>query len=103
MVENNVLNYIVNRSTWFIRQWVEHNVVNHNVNQINAKELWTELESLYASNIGNNKLIFLKQIMHSTYKENNSISNHLKLFLTIFLINISIWVLTSMTKFLLCD
>ena len=61
----------------FIRQWVEDNVLNHIVNETIAKELWTKLETLYASNTGNNKLFLLKQVMHLTYNENSSISDHL--------------------------
>jgi hypothetical protein len=61
----------------FIRQWVEDNVLNHIASEINVKELWTKLETLYVSNTRNNKLFLLKQVMHLTYKKNNSISDHL--------------------------
>jgi hypothetical protein len=61
----------------FIKQWVEDNVPNHIVSEINDKESQTKLQTLYTSNIINNKLFFIKQVMQSTYKENNSISNHL--------------------------
>ena len=55
----------------FIRQWVGDNVLNHIVNETNAKTLWNKFETLYASRTGNNKLFLLKQAMHLTYKENN--------------------------------
>ena len=35
------------------------------------------METLYASRIGNKKSFLLKQVMHLTYKENNSIFYHL--------------------------
>ena len=38
------------------------------------------MESLYASRTGNNKLFLLKQVMHLTYKDNNSIFYHLNKF-----------------------
>ena len=64
----------------FIRQWVGDNVLNHVVNETNAKTLWNNLETLYASSTGNNKLFLLKQAMHLTYKENNSVFYHLNEF-----------------------
>ena len=33
----------------FIRQWVGDNVLNHVVNETNAKTLWNKLETVYAS------------------------------------------------------
>ena len=64
----------------FIRQWVGDNVLNHVVNETNAKTLWNKLETLYASRTGNNKLFLLKQAMHLTYKENKSVLDHLNEF-----------------------
>ncbi|KAH0663923.1 hypothetical protein KY284_028854 [Solanum tuberosum] len=48
----------------YIRQWVENNVRNHFVNETHARSLWDKLETLYASNTGNNKLFLLKQLMN---------------------------------------
>ena len=64
----------------FIRQWVGDNVLNHIVNETNAKALWNKLEMLYASKTGNNKLFLLKQAMHLVYKEGSSILDHLNEF-----------------------
>ena len=64
----------------FIRQWIGYTVLNHVVHETNAKTLWNKLETLYASKTGNNKLFLLKQAIHLTYKENNSVFYHLNEF-----------------------
>ena len=60
----------------FIHQWVGDNVLNHVVNETNAKTLRGKLETLYASRTSNNKLFLLKQVIHLTCKDNNSIFDH---------------------------
>jgi LTR polyprotein gag-polypeptide-like protein len=61
----------------FIRQWVDDNVLNHINEEVNARTLWQNLESLYASKSGNNKLFLIKQLMNLKYNENKALSDHL--------------------------
>ena len=65
----------------FIRQWVGEKVLNHIVNETDAKVLWNKLETLYASKKTlNNKLFLIKQAKSLMYKEGSSISDHLSEF-----------------------
>ena len=64
----------------FIRQWVDDNVYNHIANETHARALWNQIESLYASKSGNNKLCLLNMLMNLRYKEGSQVLDHLNEF-----------------------
>ena len=64
----------------FIRQWVGDNVLNHVMNETDAKVLWNKLETLYAPKTFNNKFFLMKQARRLVYKEGSSMSDHLNKF-----------------------
>ena len=64
----------------FIRQYVEDNVYNHIANETHAKTSWEKIESLYVSKLENNKLFLLNSFISLKYKEETSISYHLREF-----------------------
>ncbi|RDY09565.1 hypothetical protein CR513_06050, partial [Mucuna pruriens] len=68
----------------FIRHFVDDNVYNHIVSKTHVRTLWEKIESLYASNYGNNKLFLLNSIVNLKFKEGASLSNHLNEFQEIF-------------------
>ena len=73
-VNSEASNHMTSHEEWFsFLEKPGDNVLNNVVNETNAKTLWNKFETLYASRTGNNKLFLLKQAMHLTYKENNSI------------------------------
>ena len=67
----------IGRFSGFIRQYVEDNVYNHIVNEVDAKSLWKKIETLYACSTRNNKIYLLNSLMNLRYKEEISISDHL--------------------------
>jgi len=45
----------------YIRIWVDNNVLNHIIGEIDARALWMKLEQLYARKTGKNKMFFYKR------------------------------------------
>ncbi|GJY21075.1 hypothetical protein Tco_0393641, partial [Tanacetum coccineum] len=64
----------------YIRQWVDHNVLNHICKETYARTLWNKLEQLYARKTRNNKLFLIKQTMRLKYTDGSPITDHLNAF-----------------------
>ena len=59
---------------------MDDNVYNHIANETYARALWNQIESLYASKSGNNKLYLLNMLMNLRYKEGSQVLDHLNEF-----------------------
>jgi len=64
----------------YIRMWVDDNMLNHIIGEIDAHALWIKLEQLYARKIGNNKMFLIKHLLALKYIDGTSMTNHLNNF-----------------------
>ena len=51
----------------YILMWVDDNVLNHIIGEIDARALWIKLEQLYARKTINNKIILINQLLTLKY------------------------------------
>jgi gag-polypeptide of LTR copia-type/GAG-pre-integrase domain/Zinc knuckle len=63
-----------------IRQCVDDSVYHHISIEIDAKDLWEKLESLYERKTAQNKAFYIKKMVNMKYQEGSSVSDHLSQF-----------------------
>ena len=64
----------------YIRMWIDDNVLNHIIGEIDAWALWIKLRQLYARKTGNNKMFLIKQLLGLKYTDGTSMTDHLNNF-----------------------
>ena len=70
------MEFASSQESWFIRHWVNENVLNHIFRETSAKTLWNMLEEIYVRKTGNNKLFLMKQMVNLKYKYETPMENH---------------------------
>ena len=64
----------------YIRMWVDDNMLNHVIGEIDTRALWIKLKQLYARKTRNNKMFLIKQLLALKYTDGTSMTDHLNNF-----------------------
>ncbi|KAL6136970.1 hypothetical protein ACLB2K_062265 [Fragaria x ananassa] len=63
-----------------IREWMDDSVFHHVVNETDAHELWTKLESLFEKKTAAKKAFLVKKLVNMKYREGVRVTEHLNNF-----------------------